>query len=1096
MSPQAISFVTRALTSTVLCALVAVAAHATPDFVEHTEAAQVFGESAGVTTREPLTPREEEPVQVWARIGYSFQYNQVAVYYTTDGSEPTGAFGVGAGNTQVLAIGAGGLAFVRNEPSGSGTIDWWVATLPIATRDYETNLRYKVSAWHSGGGPEIFSNNSGCSDGVCDNPAAPAAVYSYTTLLAWPGAGFGSGSPNEGYPPIWHWKEEAVVGNHYINVMLDQNGALYDVYYPSVGAVQGVGTKNEGYDDGNHDEFPNCLSPDQRGQMHLNQAMVGLRVDGMTYWVTNQTGSAYSGVTQTWLGDTNVVQTSATLVAGGNQIEVVQTDFAPWGISYPLDDGAAPNRGLAVKRIVVTNHGATPKAVNLYFYADWALNGGDGFDGAFIDATRGAMIAYDNTARSATGGNGCAGEYNPTTFGAYSKDVSLYLGAAMKQVAGVGSSGGDAARDFWLDSSADQGHGWVGMKLTLNPEEAQEVDILIVGGFDNFAGATGTYDFQMAGPIDWFLSESMGAQQSLTEDAWEAWLAGGVQFTSPDPSYNELFKRSLLTTALHLDGKNGGIIAGMHNGAYPFVWPRDAAWAAITLARTGFVEEAKEIYRFLRDVAYRDVEGWGRKGFWKQKYSTDGYTIWGNPQVDETSCYPWGVRYIYDVTGDLGFLEAHYDEVYEAGLASSQTSTFDSRLRYDAVFDLVDSMSLWEDAFGLFNYSNASVVRGLEDAAAIADVLDQSVCPGGPGMCGYHTDRALFLSRAAAISAGLDARLAWNGENCDISQLGIVYPMEIYPPGHPRAELIADRINGVATDAFGNNHPLVNFAGGPRPEWEGLINRYWGDGYWNGGPWYLSTLWYGAYYAQRNNVTAGKADIDNLKYRIDLLLNTLGPMGYGAEQIAGDNALKYPGQTDYRLQTAYPNAWESMAFLVDSLMLFLDFDPDAPGNVLRIRPKLPTGWSNLVYENLRLGNHRIDVEIRETAGGVEHRLTNVTGLALGLDTVLRVPVGAPVCEVRVNSVAASYTHNSAIGAVHVATPLATGPGAVTSVRVLNRPAADVSGNGVVDFDDITAVLANWGSVGEAYQGADTNGDGVANFDDITAVLATWGVACP
>ena len=73
------------------------------------------------------------------------------------------------------------------------------------------------------------------------------------------------------------------------------------------------------------------------------------------------------------------------------------------------------------------------------------------------------------------------------------------------------------------------------------------------------------------------------------------------------------------------------------------------------------------------------MEGWGREGFWKQKYTTDGYTVWAAPQVDETSCYPWGVKYVYDVTGDLAFLEDHYDEVYEAALASSQDSTFSSQ---------------------------------------------------------------------------------------------------------------------------------------------------------------------------------------------------------------------------------------------------------------------------------------------------------------------------------------------------------------------------------------------------------------------------------
>ncbi|HBS27912.1 MAG TPA: hypothetical protein DEB06_00325, partial [Phycisphaerales bacterium] len=571
------------------------------------------------------------------------------------------------------------------------------------------------------------------------------------------------------------------------------------------------------------------------------------------------------------------------------------------------------------------------------------------------------------------------------------------------------------------------------------------------------------------------------------------WLAGGVQFDSPEASYDGLFKRGLLGTALHLDGAHGGVIAGMHNGAYPYVWPRDAAWAAITLARTGFVGEAQEIFRFLRDIAFRDVEGWGRKGFWKQKYSTDGYTIWGNPQVDETSCYPWGVRFIFDVTGDLQFLADHYDEVYDAGLASSQTSTFDGRLRYDGVFNLVDSMSLWEDAFGLFNYSNASVVRGLEDAAAIADILDQSVCPGGPGMCGYHADRALFLARAGLVRGGLDARLAWNGENTDISQLGITYPFEVYPAGHPRAQLVLDRINGFQPDAFGNFQPLVR--GGAIPEWQGMVDRYWGDGYWNGGPWFLTTLWFGAYHALRQDVSPGTADIDIHKQKVDLMIGAAGPMGFGAEQIARNSTLKYTGQTDYRLQTAFPNAWESMSFLTDALMLFLGWTPDADGNTLRLRPKLPGAWGFMEYANITMGAHRLGVRVERAPKRAWHTLTNETGAPVNFETVVRLASGDAVCAVLVNGAPSAYTHNAGVHAVTVSGAMATGAGAVTSVQVFSRPPADVSENGVVDFDDITRVLSDWLESGAPYSGSDTNGDGVVDFDDITQVLSDWLDSC-
>jgi len=47
---------------------------------------------------------------------------------------------------------------------------------------------------------------------------------------------------------------------------------------------------------------------------------------------------------------------------------------------------------------------------------------------------------------------------------------------------------------------------------------------------------------------------------------------------------------------------------------------------------------------------------------------------------------------------------------------------------------------------------------------------------------------------------------------------------------------------------------------------------------------------------------------------------------------------------------------------------------------------------------------------------------------------------------------------------------------------------DANGDGVVDFDDITAVLSNWLTAGPE---GDANGNGIVDFDDLTAVLGDW-----
>ncbi|TWT43914.1 hypothetical protein RAS1_03140 [Phycisphaerae bacterium RAS1] len=1066
---------------------------ATADFVEHVATTQVFGEPAGVTMREPDVPREDEPVELWVRIGYSFFYTDVAIYYTLDGSDPTGAFGVAGPGTTVLRSSTGAIQFVRNEPNN---IDWWRAFLSPSLRTYGTHLRYKIGAWHSGGGTEVFANNYGCSDGTCDNPAAPPTIFDFRVKLAWPGKGAPAVDHQLGYPPVYFWKEEAVIGNNFINVQLDQNGAVYDVYYPSAGCVQGVGTKNEGYVDG-LDTFPPGLPLGNRGQMHVNQLMPGIRIDDVTYWLSNESAAGYSDISQQYSQQTNTVVTTQRLTAGGNNILVQQYDFAPKGVTYPNDDGGMPNRGLYVKRMVLTNLGPSTEVVNVYYYGDFAINGGDNFDTMFVDQPRGAMVAYDNTLRNTSS----SGEYNPTTFSGYDKDVSVYLSVAMKTLSGAGGGGGTAATDSWRDTSTDNGQGWIGAQVTLPPNSPREVDFIIVGGFDDFPAAAGTYAFQMDGPIDWFLSQNMATLQQATDAYWQNWLSSGVTVDLPDPAWEELFERGLLSTALHLDGVNGGLIAGYHNGAYPFVWPRDAVYGGVTLARTGHTDEVRELLRFLRDVTFRGNEPWGR-GFWYQKYTTDGYIVWSAPQVDETAVSPWGLRWYIDVTNDTPFLgeiglggfSTYRLLVADAARAMSEDSTIDSRCYYDDTFALMHGNNIWEDQFDLFIYTNANVVRGLRDAANLATQV------------GLPADAALFDSRANAIQGGVEARLDWNGENSDISQLGIVYPFQVISPTSSRASLLVNRFNGTATDNLGRNKPLVNTSG----EFAGLIDRYWGDSYWDGtppyqtlgqptaNPWFLTTAWYGLFFAERADYTANKTDIDVHKAKMDLCIANLGPAGLGAEQIAPKfgpgGSLLYPGQNDFVLQAAWPNAWESESTFVDGVMALVDYRPDARNNAATIAPKLPTGWSSMTFNNLRVGPHRFNVTAAESSVSSTQAIANTTGMSFSLNTTIRVPAGSTLDAVTQNGTPVSYSYNAAIGAVSLTTSI-NAPSVF--LRVFFGTLGDMNCDGNVDILDINPfilALADPAAYQAAYpacklENGDINGDGQVNVLDINAFVA-------
>src|SRR5437762_2626644 len=146
--PKAIAIVFALLT-------LASAAIATPEFVTHTATTQVYGEASGITMRQPAVPREDDAVDLWIEIGYSFFYTDVAVYYTTDGSTPTGTRGDPSGTTQVLRSAINQVTFIRNQTLPGGQADWWKATLPSQARLYGQSTRYKIGAWHSSGGPEV-----------------------------------------------------------------------------------------------------------------------------------------------------------------------------------------------------------------------------------------------------------------------------------------------------------------------------------------------------------------------------------------------------------------------------------------------------------------------------------------------------------------------------------------------------------------------------------------------------------------------------------------------------------------------------------------------------------------------------------------------------------------------------------------------------------------------------------------------------------------------------------------------------------------------------------------------------------------------------
>ena len=97
------------------------------------------------TQMNPTNPTPSQSVDLWIKVGYQFQINTCYVYYTTDGSNPEGAYGVGKGTTQTVQ------GIWVNHDSVQENIDWWKCTIP--GQPTNTTVRYKLALFNAGIGP-------------------------------------------------------------------------------------------------------------------------------------------------------------------------------------------------------------------------------------------------------------------------------------------------------------------------------------------------------------------------------------------------------------------------------------------------------------------------------------------------------------------------------------------------------------------------------------------------------------------------------------------------------------------------------------------------------------------------------------------------------------------------------------------------------------------------------------------------------------------------------------------------------------------------------------------------------------------------------
>lgn len=116
----------------------------TAEWVYHDPAAtnSALPPNNSATQRVPLSPTNGQAVTIYVQVGYQFQINTCYIYYTTDGTNPEGAFGIGKGTTQMVQ------GHFLNHDSAQSNIDWWSGVIPGMPDG--TQVRYKVALFYGG----------------------------------------------------------------------------------------------------------------------------------------------------------------------------------------------------------------------------------------------------------------------------------------------------------------------------------------------------------------------------------------------------------------------------------------------------------------------------------------------------------------------------------------------------------------------------------------------------------------------------------------------------------------------------------------------------------------------------------------------------------------------------------------------------------------------------------------------------------------------------------------------------------------------------------------------------------------------------------
>ena len=454
------------------------------------------------------------------------------------------------------------------------------------------------------------------------------------------------------------------VGNGKMLLNMDQHGFIRDIYYPYVGQLNHVGG---------------------------HYCRVGIWVQGEFSWLDHAE----------WKFELDYLEDSlvTNVIARHDRL----------GIELQINDGIHQRECIFIKQVTIRNYRDEAREVRLFFHQDLMIEGTEVGDTAVYYPENHTIYHYKRS--------------NYFMFNGFSDE-----GGIMQYSTGVKRF--NTAEGTWRD--AEDGT-LMGNTIAQGSVDSTLSFRTIVGGHSEktiFYWMSIGANLEEVKRLDQYVREQHPEKLlSRVVVYWNHWLQRAESDLGDLPNeVRKLFKLSLLLVRTQTD-ENGAIIAAndtdilqYNRDHYSYMWPRDGALVADAMSLAGYQSMIAPFFQFCADTISSD-------GYLYHKYNPDGtvgsswhpYIVQGNRrlpiQEDETALVLFALWQDYARHQVIELPQGLYTKLIRPA-ANFLSSYIEKNMNLPK-----PSYDLWEERYGIWTYTTASVYAGLISAASFTDLF-------------------------------------------------------------------------------------------------------------------------------------------------------------------------------------------------------------------------------------------------------------------------------------------------------------------------------------------------------------------------------------